>query len=185
MRTLPDGGRKIQDFAEKLQLMIEERTNTITSISPEIQNVDQQVSKKTVPVSRFKMKNVETSGKQNTSNSNGHEESKLVSLQPDSVSAINKNNDNSDSGQTRDTVLLTDLEETLNKMEISSKHDSAIKRSSEEYILGVIERTHNNRKRSPFKLNRYKYINVWTRNDIKFSIIMHINFIIELKTKFV
>jgi hypothetical protein len=31
------------------------------------------VSKKTVPVSRFKMKNVETSGKQNTSNSNGHD----------------------------------------------------------------------------------------------------------------
>jgi hypothetical protein len=70
------------------------------------------------------------------------------------VSAINKNT-NSDSGQTRDTVLLTDLEETLNKMEISSKHDSEIKLSSEEYILGVIERTHNNRKRSPFKLNRY------------------------------
>lgn len=144
--------------------MIEERTNTITSISPEIQNVDQQVSKKTVPlpVSRFKMKNVETSGKQNTSNSNGHdkfnslvgEESKLVSLQPDSVSALNKNT-NSNSAQTRDTVLLTDLEETLNKMEIGSKHDSEIKQSSEEYILGVIERTHNNRKRSPFKLNRY------------------------------
>jgi hypothetical protein len=142
--------------------MIEERTNSITDTSPEIQNVDQPVSKQTVPVSRFKMKNVETSGKQNTSNSNGHdkfnslkvEESKLVSVQPDSVSAINKNT-NSDSGQTRDTVLLTDLEETLNKMEISSKHDSEIKLSSEEYILGVIERTHNNRKRSPFKLNRY------------------------------
>lgn len=176
LKTLPDGGVKVQAFVEKLQRMISERIETdlqkstnrqiispSTNVKPKvITEVSGQLIKK--PVSKFKKQNLQLSRdvpKQNTDMKKDfsalvQNESELFSCNGEGDLHMELERNTSNSVLQRDQVTIEDIGETLEKMEISSadtdKHETS---SAEEHILTVIERTHRNRKRDTLKLNRY------------------------------
>ncbi|XP_052098096.1 DNA-directed RNA polymerase II subunit GRINL1A-like isoform X2 [Mytilus californianus] len=178
LKTLPDGGVKVQAFVEKLQRMISERIETDLQestnrqiISPStkanvkpkvITEVPGQLIKK--PVSKFKKQNLQQSRdvpKQNTNKNKDfsalvQNESELFSCNGEGDLHMELERNTSNSVLQRDQVTIEDIGETLEKMEISSadtdKHETP---PAEEHILSVIERTHRNRKRDTLKLNRY------------------------------
>ncbi|XP_063432462.1 DNA-directed RNA polymerase II subunit GRINL1A-like [Mytilus trossulus] len=178
LKTLPDGGSKVQPFVEKLHRMISERTETelLESTSKQIishstkENVkpkvitevtDQMINK---PVSKFKRQNLQQSRDEPKENKDikkdfsalvqNESESVLCNAEEDLYMELERNTSNF--LVERDQVTIDDIGETLEKMEISSadtdRHETP---PAEEHILSVIERTHRNRKRDTLKLNRY------------------------------
>lgn len=151
LQSLPDRGKKVQVFAEKLQQLIKERTDHVT-----ISEINPLVVKNPVTQSK-KLDNDQTnykSGRDQYDKFRSIVEEESKSLPRNSINDDTDSNSNSNlySIPVTRRVTLTELEVQLDKMEISS--DKPSKYPAGEHILSVIEKTHNNRKRSPLKLNR-------------------------------
>lgn len=175
LKTLPDKGKKVCDFAEKLKKLIDEKSDNKSYveqdnpvISPVQQNNSIMTRDETVPIavenhqekrkpmSRFKKQGCDS--KKLGYSKYVEEHKKFNALVKDEAKLIESGsfydmmdtasqNDNL-SSTVRDQVSISSIETALESMDISSG------KQSNDYLLDFIDRTKCNRKREPLKLNR-------------------------------